>query len=147
MSFADGLFKHDSIPAIEQVLRFCHLRHRQIVNNIANVDTPHYRPKDLSVDEFQGALTRALASREPAPGRARTGLPPLAGRNIRPSGGTFEVAPARSSHEGPMRHDGNTVSIEAEMSNLSKNALTQRVFTRLLVNRFQALRTAIRGRM
>ena len=46
-----------------------------------------------------------------------------------------------------MRHDGNTVSIEAEMSNLSKNALTQRVFTRLLVNRFQALRTAIRGRM
>lgn len=142
MSLVDGLFSSDSTPAIEHVLRFVHLRHRQIANNIANVDTPHYRPRDLDAGGFQTALRRALDARGRSAGPA-----PLSGKGIRPAGGTFEMDAVRSAHEAPMRHDGNTVSIEAEMSELAKNALTQRIFTRLLVNRFRNLQTAIRGRV
>ena len=105
-------------------------------------------PADVCpVGVFPAAPPRARAAPGPGPGGAHVGLPPLASRNIRAGGGTFRMQPVRSASEGPMRHDGNTVSIEAEMSNLAKNALTGRIFTRLLVNRFQALRTAIRGRM
>lgn len=148
MSLVNGLFSSDSIPAIEHVLRFVHLRHRQIANNIANVDTPHFRPRDLDADGFQTTLRRALDARGREQARGRSaGLAPLSGEGIRPSGGTFEMKASRSEHEAPMRHDGNTVSVEAEMSNLAKNALTQRIFTRLLVNRFRNLQTAIRGRV
>lgn len=147
MSLVDGLFSRDSTPAIESVLRFVHLRHGVIANNIANVDTPHFRPKDLPVAEFQAALRRAVAAREDeAEALGGAELPPLAGRGIRPAGDTFEMEAVRSAREGPMRHDGNTVSIESEMSELAKNALTQRIFTRLLVNRFRNLQNAVRGR-
>ena len=44
----DGLNNADALPVLERVLQFAGQRHRLIVNNIANLNTPGFRPMDVS---------------------------------------------------------------------------------------------------
>ena len=37
-----GFIDSGSIPVLEKAIAFTQLRHRQIINNIANADTPGY---------------------------------------------------------------------------------------------------------
>ena len=56
-----ALFQSTTIPALEQVVNFTEARHNVLAGNIANVDTPGYKARDLSVEDFQAI--------GPAPGR------------------------------------------------------------------------------
>ena len=137
-----GLFA-ESFPVIESVLGFANQRHAVLVNNVANADTPGFRAKDLPEGDFQKALRSAVEAR-------RSGSDPLelgTGVNIRRAAdGGVEVVPVDSG-SGVMRHDGNDVAIDQEMSKLLKNAMTVQVFNRLLTTKFQMLATSIRGRL
>jgi flagellar basal-body rod protein FlgB len=137
-----GLFG-DSIPAIESVLSFANQRHAVLLNNVANVDTPGFRSKDVPEADFQKSLRAALESR-------RSNTEPLelgSGLNLRRTAdGGFEAVPVESDG-GVMRNDGNNVAVDQEMSKLLKNAMTMQVFNRMLANQFQTLGLAIRGRL
>ena len=50
--FIEGLMNRGSGPLLEQVVQFAAARHNLILENIANVDTPNYRQKDMSVARF-----------------------------------------------------------------------------------------------
>ena len=50
----------EALPVLERLVQFAGARHRLIVGNIANLDTPEYRPVDASVKGFQAALGRAI---------------------------------------------------------------------------------------
>lgn len=48
---------------------FTERRHELLASNIANLDTPDYRARDLSVDRFQNALADSIENtKRPSPG-------------------------------------------------------------------------------
>lgn len=100
------------------------LRHRVIAQNVANVNTPGYRRKEV---RFEDDLARALDG-------APCGNPP------RP------VAPAVVDVPSTERVDGNTVDIDKEMGDLGKNALLYQAAAQILASRLAALRSAVSGR-
>lgn len=54
------MFQTTTIPALEQTLAFTEKRHELLAGNIANLDTPDYRARDLSVSKFQSALAEEI---------------------------------------------------------------------------------------
>ena len=59
MNLIDGLFSGGGLPLLEKSLRFTEARHRRLLDNIANADTPGYRRRDLSAERFDAALRMA----------------------------------------------------------------------------------------
>src|SRR5262249_39251974 len=106
---------------LTQVLDAAALRQRVIAQNVANVNTPGYRRLAVT---FEDDLGGALAA---------------------PSGG-LPVRPHVVVADGPERVDGNTVDIDQEMNNLTKNALLYEAAAQILTSRIALMRSAITGR-
>lgn len=119
----------------KQKLAWLSQRQRVLAENIANADTPDYRPNDLkpmvfqsllkaSSDRVQPALTdpRHLASGSTADGRFRE----------TEMQGTFETAPA-----------GNAVVIEEQMSKVNESILSHRITTELYKKHLNMLKLAV----
>lgn len=99
------------------------LRHEVIANNIANLDTPGFKARDL---RFQDHLRAAFSKPE-----------------VHPPEPTLVVI-----HTGDeQRLDGNTASLDREMVKMSQNAILHNSFIQLLKVRFRMLETAISGRV
>jgi flagellar basal-body rod protein FlgB len=54
------MFDSTSLPALEQTAIFTQRRHELLAGNLANLDTPDYRARDLQVDQFQQALAESI---------------------------------------------------------------------------------------
>ena len=104
---------------LERYLDLASERHQLTVTNMANVDTPGYRTRDL---DFRTELQRAAADRTPAP------------------------APVLRQVSGLMeRPDGNNVSLEREGLQLAEAQLQFRLGVQLVRREFSRLLTAING--
>ena len=57
-----SLFDSSSLPVLEQVVNFTEARHGVLAGNIANLDTPGYRSRDLSTEELDRKSTRLNSS-------------------------------------------------------------------------------------
>ena len=55
-----NLFTSTNIPALGEVLNFAQARHGVLAGNIANINTPGYHVRDLSVETFQQKLKEAI---------------------------------------------------------------------------------------
>ena len=53
-------FESRSMPLLKQVARFAERRHDAFVTNIAHIDTPGYKSRDLPETAFQQALSKAV---------------------------------------------------------------------------------------
>ena len=62
-----SLFQSSTIPVLEQVVNFTEARHGVLAGNIANLDTPGYRTRDLSPALFQERLKEAIETRHQPP--------------------------------------------------------------------------------
>ena len=62
-----SLFRSSTIPVLEQVVNFTEARHGVLAGNIANLDTPGYRTRDLSPELFQDRLKEAIDTRYQPP--------------------------------------------------------------------------------
>ncbi len=111
------------LGTLTHVMTTAGLRHRVIAQNIANVNTPHYQRLEVS---FGSELTRVLRSE----GSSSTPLP----------------APQVVEAPGPERVDGNTVDIDREMAEVTKNALLYQAAVQIMASRISTLRSAITGR-
>lgn len=107
---------------LAQVLNASSLRHKVIAQNVANVNTPGYHRLEVA---FESDLAKALAN--PAPGRPA-------------------VSPKVIVADGPERVDGNTVDVDREMNDLTKNALLYQAASQILAARISQQRAAIAGR-
>jgi flagellar basal-body rod protein FlgB len=110
-----------AIRGLERVLDQSAFRHQVIASNLANIDTPGFKTRDIR--EFAGALEQAMAGDDPAPFR------PVA----HPIRGLLE------------RADGNNVSVERESLLLAQNQLRFQVAAQFLKAEFHRLTTAITG--
>jgi flagellar basal-body rod protein FlgB len=115
---------------LERVLDVSAFRHQVITANLANIDTPGYRTRDLR--PFAGEIERAMAGGESSfTGQSFTGqsFTPIA-HEIR---GLLE------------RPDGNNVSVERESLLLAQNQLRFQVAVQFMKAEFHRMSLAITG--
>jgi len=112
---------------LERVLDLSAFRHQVIATNLANVDTPGYRTRDLR--PFAGEIEQAMTGEEPSLTFATQSFTPVA-HEIR---GLLE------------RPDGNNVSVERESLLLAQNQLRFQVAVQFLKAEFHRLSSAING--
>lgn len=142
------MFSKGILPVAEAAASFAEQRHKVIANNIANIDTPYYKARDLAVDEFQKTLGEAIDRRNRENPRIwdmhstrRVQVTPLGvlGQGLRAS--------TRKTHDiNVLAHDENKRSIETEMSNMAKNQALYRLMNSLAIHEYTALESAIRER-
>ena len=102
------------------------IRHAQLTANIANAQTPGYRPKDVS---FQRSL--ALAERLTRTNEEHLDTPG--------SSGPMRVYDDAVIEPG---NDGNAVNMERQMAKLSANGIRYRAIGEMINRRLAALRYA-----
>jgi flagellar basal-body rod protein FlgB len=129
--FIDRLISQESTPLLEQVVRFTAARHRLIAQNIANVDTPNYLQKDLSIKRFQKLMSERVEQRR--------------------RGSMLSYDDALTRVEEPVRdilfHDGNNRSMEQLASDLAKNAMMHNMAIEMLRKQFQQMDMALKERV
>jgi flagellar basal-body rod protein FlgB len=166
------MFDSTSLPALEQTAIFAQRRHELLAGNVANLDTPDYRAKDMQVDRFQQALADSIeAAKRPSPGYA---LPTLTSQqssadifsamsgatNGKTAGGSLAsvarslsggerddfVSGPRDAMEPIVLHDGSDVSLERQVTEIAKNQGLHNLAIATMRSQFALLRTAITER-
>jgi flagellar basal-body rod protein FlgB len=118
-------------PLLERLTRYLDVnafRQTLIASNLANLDTPGYRTRDVN---FQAEMARALE-------------PEDAGGGV--SGTLLSATPvAHTVRSLLLRPDGNNVSLDREGLLLAETQLRYRLGTELVRAEFRRLAAAIRG--
>lgn len=115
----------NTVALVSLALEGTTLRHQAIAHNIANANTPGYRPVAVNFEEQMARAGEALASNPERP------LASLG--EFRP---TMELLP-------PNALGDDAVSLDMEMARLSENTLRHEVLLKALSRHFAILNTAI----
>jgi flagellar basal-body rod protein FlgB len=131
--FLSRLLNQGNAPLLEQTVRFTAARHRLLSENIANLSTPGYRQKDLSVARFQAALRQKMEERRTAP----------------PGAVRFDDVelPTERPAANILFHDRNNRSAEKLMSDLARNAMMHNLAVELLRKQYQSIESALKERV
>ena len=131
-------FNFDSYLGVNQpALQLQAYRAEVLASNLANADTPNYKARDI---DFRAALSEAAAG--------QSGNLPLAATE---PGHIEPVASVDSEYDLLYRQpyqaslDGNTVEGQVEMAAYSDNAMRYLTTLRILSNKLNTLRTALKG--
>ena len=103
---------------LERYMDLLSLRQKTVASNVANVDTPGYRTKDI---DFQYEFLSSL-------------------NNPRPSKETVEVIEPGNLLA---KNDGNNVNIDREMHLLAENAMRFQMASVLARGEFKAIKNAL----
>ena len=114
--------KSMTVTLLESALRGTSLRSKAIANNIANIQTPHYKRREV---EFGHLLEKALESGKTAVADVEPLL--FAPRNT----------PADST--------GNDVDLDTEFGNMFENSTMHKTYLRLMTKMYKQMDMAIRG--
>ncbi len=143
----DAMFNNSTLPMLEQVVSFTQARHGVLAGNIANLDTPGYRSRDLSPAAFQERLKDAIEEQHQsaAPPAYSTpyspGMPAPEARDVK-----RDFAKVTESLGGLLRHDDNNTSMELQVSEIAKNHAQHNLALSLMTAQFRLLRAAITER-
>lgn len=113
---------------LEKAIYGSALRHRAIVSNLSNVNTPNYKRVDV---DFKTSLENARKSLEN--GDKSKAIEEL--ENFSPD--------IISDGSTSIRLDGNNVDIDREMSLLAENTLEYNTYITLISKRFNMLKNVI----
>lgn len=116
-------------PLVYRALDYRSLRQDLIASNIANVDTPFYRPKDIDFESFLAQeKDKIFNHRETLELQmAQTSKKHLQGRASDLNQATFFF---RDGHLA--RNDGNSVDLDVETSEMGKNSVMYQALTSAL---------------
>ncbi len=113
---------------LEKAISGSALRHRAIVSNLSNVNTPNYKRVDV---DFKTSLENANKSLKN--GDKAKAIEEL--ENFSPD--------IKSDGSTSLRLDGNNVDIDREMSLLAENTLEYNTYITLISKRFNMLENVI----
>ncbi|QNU68382.1 flagellar basal body rod protein FlgB [Ruminiclostridium herbifermentans] len=116
-----GLYGKSNI--MEKALNASIARNDAISQNIANVDTPNYKRKDVAFEQyFADSLNRANMN------------------------DVDDIQPTiiEDKSDNKMRIDGNNVDIDSEMSYLAKNTIKYNALVQLINSNFSRIKNVIR---
>jgi flagellar basal-body rod protein FlgB len=106
----------DIFKGIDKVLphlNFAWKRHKVILSNIANADTPNYRAKDVVMEEESAGKLKTTREKHISP-KSREG---------------FKVVEIQRRLVG---NDFNNVSLEEEMAKLTQNRIAYEAYMRMI---------------
>lgn len=136
-----NLFSGTTIPVLEQVTRFNQIRHNVLAGNIANLDTPGYRTRDVDVGEFRKQLGELIEARHrPASRYGQSGSYHTTARQ-------GLSAKELDDPKTILRHDGANVGVEYEVSEMVKNQMEHNLALSIMGSQFRLLLTAISERV
>ena len=148
------MFSNTTVPVLEQVLNFAQARHAVLAGNVANMDVPGYQTRDLSVSEFRTRLAELIEARDQERTARSSGSGSLAmfGAEARSESELFEpteraMRRVKESMQSILRHDGNNVPLEAQVTELSKNQSMHNMAIAILNQQFRLLNVAISERV
>ena len=127
----DRLFNSAQIPLLEQNVRFAQARERVLADDIVNLDTPNYTPKDLSLEGFHKLLSE----------RAEGGTPSGGGD------GLDDALKAEPADDNILFHDRNNRSVEQLMADNANNALMHNMMIELMRKQFAQIQEALKERV
>jgi flagellar basal-body rod protein FlgB len=110
-----------------------------LVGNVANLDTPGYKTRDLSVDTFQERLAEAIQARHEQHQSLNS-----------PLYSTDDADPMRKVRESMntvLRHDDVNVGMEQQVLEISKNQFLHNLAVTIMTNQFHLLQTMISERV
>ncbi len=146
-----SMFQSSSLPVLEHVVNFTEARHGVLAGNIANLDTPGYKTRDLSPVLFQERLTEAIDARRPTSTQTYEGTPSVFDptydvhqQKARELAAFRKVSEATKSI---LRHDGGDVSMEKQINEIVKNQQQHNLAIGIMNAQFRLLRAAITERV
>jgi len=118
----------DGIDVLENVIRQTVIRHSVLASNIANVDTPNYRAKDVKFSQVLGD-EMAMTITDPnhiqtAPGGSPSGE--MTGADTQPWA------------------DKNNVEMDVEVAKMTENAMLYQAGVTLLEKKIQMFKNALK---
>ena len=146
-----SLFQSSTIPVLEQVVNFTEARHGVLAGNIANLDTPGYKTRDLSPETFQEQLKEAIETRHqpitPTYNADSLGLTSSHASEKREAKRLEAFRKVQDSTKDILRHDGDDVSMEQQINEIVKNQQQHNLAINLMASQFRLLKTAITGQV
>ncbi len=133
-----GMFQSTTIPVLQEAVNFAQTRHTVLAGNIANMDTPGYKVRDLSVEDFQERLKMAIQRRD-RPEPPRSPGEPRGRRHDR-------LAEISKNPKTILYHDQSNVGMEHQVTEMVKNQLQHNLALSLMTSQFRLLQVAISGR-
>lgn len=127
---------------LEKALNTESLRRKVISNNIANVDTPHFKRSEVN---FESSLKRAIEDKErhsnklPVRTSHERHIPFYVPKDIRSVNHRVNL-----DYTTSYRNDGNNVDIDKEMVHAAKNLMRYNAFVTSLNQNFKMLKIAMK---
>lgn len=142
-----SIFDSTTIPFLEKQAIFGERRQEVLAGNIANIDTPDYKMRDLPVARFHEALKQAIDGRKPQPMNAfaSTSTPRSAQSIDEMLPDELFVAGEAQQHDITFQ-DANNRSVEHANMEMLKNAMMQSFAVELMHAQLNTLQTVISER-
>ncbi|MCB4203752.1 flagellar basal body rod protein FlgB [Deferribacterales bacterium Es71-Z0220] len=125
------------INDLSTALNVSSLKNKVIAENIANIDTPGYKSKNI---DFKKAMQEYFS------GGQKLSLKTTDEKHIKSSGSSAGFINTEFRNSPSLRNDGNDVNIDLEMYELSANGVLYSELSQLTGYQFTKLKTAITGR-
>lgn len=123
-----------TIQALEKSLDYSTAKNRTISNNIANVDTPHYKAKSVAFkDVLSDTMSKNIQTK-------RTHE-----KHYSFNGSENQNFLVREQRNTMYNHNGNNVDVDKEMAELAKNQIYYQAIVDRLNGKFRGIQTVIRG--
>lgn len=135
-----SLIGNAATDSLEQVLGFTYARQKVMADNVANIDTPGYKMKDLRTEDFDKYMQKALVRSERTnPNIFRLDAPRL----DRLEEDASNRHPDAESLRGIVFHDDNDRMAEKLMVKMTQNSQKFSHAASLLRNQINILRAVI----
>ena len=134
-----NIFESTTIPVLQEVIGVAQARHEVLVGNVANIDTPGYRVRDLSVETFQERLREAIDAQH------ETGATLSPGQISEQRDTAMQQV--RDATRDILYHDGSDIGMEQQVLEISKNQYMHNMAISIMSTQFRMLQTAISERV
>ena len=131
-----NLLNSSAAGVAEQVANFTEARHAILASNIANLDTPGYRVRDLSVQTFEESLKEVVDAKRHShsPG-------------VRSYASDEAMQRVKDSMKSILYHDESNVGLEQQVTEVAKNQYMHNLAISIMRSQFQMLDVAISERV
>lgn len=151
----DQILNSNTLPLLEKMAAFSERRQEVLAGNIANIDTPGYKMRDLPVADFRQALQEAVQMQDrgaqPAT-HSSLSLPATLDASRSTETELQDLFPrslfqARETDPQNLTfNDDNNRSIEAQVMHMTKNSLMQQFAVETMMAQMNQLLTVISER-
>jgi len=121
----------DTISTLENAINYSNIKQKVIAQNIANVDTPNYKAKDVT---FKEALNNAIEAKKTDARHLD-----FAGNNQ--TGNSTIVTKSSAVYN----NSGNSVDVDKEMTELATNQIYYNALIDRISGKFTSLENVIKG--